>query len=66
MNKPTRSFLNLTWVGWLNFIILQWFLIRLAYGDKWRLIFWVPPLCGWLPGDSPLYNNAVKHFRWPR
>jgi hypothetical protein len=37
------------WLGWLNFFILRWFFIRLAYevccGNrliKWSIIFCVP------------------------
>lgn len=26
-----RRFRGLTWVGWLNFLLLRWFLVRLAY-----------------------------------
>jgi len=50
-----KTFLGLSWVGWLNFLILQWFCVRLAYientetkeveGYKW--IKGVAPLTGW-------------------
>lgn len=28
---PLRRFLGLTWVGWLNMLVLQWFCVRLVY-----------------------------------
>ena len=30
MRKPSRRFLGLTWLGWLNFLIVQWFFVRVA------------------------------------
>lgn len=30
MGYPERRFLGLTWVGWLNFLLLQWFGVRLG------------------------------------
>ena len=47
MKYPKRKFLGKTWVGWLNILILQWFFIRLAYGDKWRILKWIYPMTGW-------------------
>ena len=48
---------NMTWLGYLNFIILQWFCIRLARTGKiidgefnqegWKIIKYVFPLTGW-------------------
>lgn len=28
---PLRRFRGLTWVGWLNYLVLRWFLLRLIY-----------------------------------
>ena len=47
MQNPKRVFLGKTWVGWLNIMILQWFFIRLGYGEKWRLLRWIVPCTGW-------------------
>ena len=41
----------MTPVGWLNFLILQWFGVRLAYIRDWKrpvgLLVGVVPLTGW-------------------
>lgn len=43
----------MTWLGFLNFLVLQWFGIRLARlveNDRqvgWKLIKWIVPLTGW-------------------
>ena len=55
-----KYFLGLTWVGWFNFIILQWFFVRLFYtindddtlGD-FGLMFFVFPLSGWWWSYNP-------------
>ncbi len=54
--------MKLSWLGLLNFIILQWFFIRLAKikwindsydmkyrkdGKNYRLLKWIVPLTGW-------------------
>jgi len=49
--------MKLTWVGYLNMFVLQWFFIRLAYhveiDDPEQLKFdffiikWVVPMTGW-------------------
>ena len=50
--RPARV-LGLSWVGWLNFILLQWVGIRLAYVvdgrriTRWYLLRWIVPLTGW-------------------
>ena len=31
LRGPMRRFLGLTWVGWLNRLVLRWFFVRLAY-----------------------------------
>lgn len=30
-NGPLRRWRGLTWVGWLNFLVLRWFLFRVYY-----------------------------------
>lgn len=30
-NGPLRRWRGLTWVGWLNFLALRWFLVRIVY-----------------------------------
>jgi hypothetical protein len=47
MRNPQKFFLGKTWVGWLNRIILQWFFVRLGYGNQWRLMWGIVPLTGW-------------------
>lgn len=62
MRKPERKFLGLTWVGWLNFVVLQWFGIRYALivtsedttvylPDREIVVGWglcrCPPLTNW-------------------
>jgi len=31
MKKPKKLLYGRTWLGWLNFLLLRWFFIRLAY-----------------------------------
>jgi len=46
---------NMTWLGILNYYILQWFFIRLAKVvdtktgkiEKWFILKWVFPFSGW-------------------
>lgn len=47
---PMRRVLGLTWVGWLNRLILRWFCIRLHYVvetdntiSRWGVTRWVWP-----------------------
>lgn len=47
MINPKRKFLGFTWVGWLNILLFQWLFVRLAYGDRWRVLKWILPLTGW-------------------
>ena len=54
MNYPDRRFLSLTWVGWLNFLLVQWLCVRIAgridHSGKfagWGLRGPVLPLSGW-------------------
>jgi len=34
MNAPVKKWRGLTWVGWINLLLLRWFCIRLAYELK--------------------------------
>lgn len=45
---------DLTWVGWLNFLVLQWLCFRLGRERdtvgrhlRWMTVRWVLPLTGW-------------------
>jgi hypothetical protein len=31
VKAPTRRLFGLTWVGWLNYLLLRWFFVRLSY-----------------------------------
>ena len=65
MDKWYKGF---TWLGYLNFIILQWFFIRLAksyeikdngfrYKDyKFKILKFIIPLTGWW--------NDYKYLSW--
>jgi len=61
MRYPTRKLFGFTWVGWLNFLLAQWFWLRLQ-GEvdedsdhcQWQVIAPVAPLTGW-----------KKHSYWP-
>lgn len=54
-----RRFLGFTWIGWLNFLLLQWFGVRLMWwfmrADDKRigLLFPVVPLTGWWTDFRP-------------
>lgn len=54
MRPPRRRLLGLTWVGWLNFLVLRWLLVRLAYNSEpgrpveWSLLRWYRPI-PWSP-----------------
>jgi len=67
--KDTTRWLG--WCGWLNFLLLQWFFVRLAHSYRevrsadgvptfvpngFVLLRWIVPLTGW--SDKP--------FRWVR
>lgn len=48
---PMRRFLGLTWVGWLNYLVLRWLFVRLAYTVEpdntvsgYKLLRWYWPL----------------------
>lgn len=45
-----------TWVGWLNFLVLQWFFVRLARGS------WTPPSYG---DDYGHYQYSWITRVWP-
>ena len=44
---------KMTWLGWLNFFILQWFFVRLMAGRTvhgltyWKWIYFIVPITGW-------------------
>ena len=49
-----KKFLGHSWLGWLNYLILQWFFLRfteILYKDdshmKWSFLWGVVPLSGW-------------------
>lgn len=54
INYPKKKLFGKTWVGWLNFLLIQWFFIRIQ-GEvntdytqtKWSILHWVVPLSGW-------------------
>jgi hypothetical protein len=53
--KKMKKFLGLSWLGWLNFLVVQWFCVRIArqYDAEtntaigWGLVYFVLPLTGW-------------------
>lgn len=64
MKMPTKKVLGHSWLGALNYFILQWFFVRLACTVKhgqdeiiaWQILVPVLPLSGW-----------SGHFTvWPR
>lgn len=36
MKAPQKVFFDHTWVGWLNFLLLRWFFIRLCFAVMWK------------------------------
>lgn len=69
MKYPHRYFLGLTWMGWLNFGVLQWLCVRLqgSFDDETRVIeAWqirfALPLTGWwsdyVPGNC--YTTLLR------
>lgn len=70
-----RKFLGLTWLGWLNFVIIQWFFIRIGEyvtidietkdnittDNTFCIIYFVLPLTGWWSDYFPKTNNF-----WPK
>jgi hypothetical protein len=57
VKNPSKYFFGLTWLGWLNMLLLQLLGLRLAYGDRWRLIYGVLPLVGWFG------KWGLKHYQ---
>lgn len=54
LRYPTARVLGFSWVGWLNFLVLQWLCVRLQGevdlddgATKWAFIGPVLPLTGW-------------------
>lgn len=66
IENPTKELFGLTWVGWLNAMILQWLGMRLGYGDRWRVILGVWPLTGWFKNGSKHYARACRKRSWPK
>lgn len=61
MKYPKKVLFGKTWIGWLNYILLQWLFIRLEgtqyyYIDRyyltWRIRF-CRPLTGWKTSYVP-------------
>lgn len=58
--NPFRS-----WLGALNFLVLQWLFVRLVETvdeetgahEKWELIGFVVPMTGW-------WTSYIKFWRW--
>ena len=56
-----------SWLGALNFLVLQWFFVRLAYVSNddtkqllyWKVLFPVVPLIGW-DFTLPIKAKAIK------
>lgn len=50
MASNMRRVGGLTWVGWLNFILLRWFFVRLSYAveddarGRFSIVRWVWPI----------------------
>lgn len=57
----------MTWLGWLNYYILQWFFFRLAREydntdkplNKFSIFFPIVPMSGW---EDTWLSNKVKQF----
>ncbi|WP_316348495.1 hypothetical protein [Desulfuromonas acetoxidans] len=75
MKSPEVKFLGLTWVGWLNVVILQFLFVRLGYGasGQWQLLKGILPLTGWwsdyiyLKSFVPFFYEQVSpqsNTRW--
>ena len=60
MKNPTKKIFGKTWVGMLNIVILQWFFIRLSYGDNWRILYWILPITGWFSNYVYLNKRDSK------
>ena len=66
-----------SWLGWLNFFVLQWFFVRLQevgrteWGkwvhERWELLLWPVPLSGWWTRYLYVYRGAVarRHKQEP-
>lgn len=80
MNYPTKTFWGLTWVGWLNTLLLQWLFVRLQgvideidrpsggrliVRNYWTLIFPVVPLTGWWSDYVPKRHREIWLGRRP-
>jgi hypothetical protein len=74
MNAPHRRLFGLTWVGWLNFLVLRWFFVRIAYEVDQRIGTYLTsaPKGGWAtieidPSKSKIEPPFVSRWylaRW--
>ena len=61
----------MTWLGKLNYLVLQWFWVRLAkaYDDGedvgWKLLIGVVPMTGWGGGYIPKSPKSLWLRRAP-
>lgn len=53
-----KKYFGHTWLGWLNYIVFQWFCVRLTevvdynvlgeeINSRWEFTYWIVPLSGW-------------------
>ena len=50
IQPPMKTLFGKTWVGWLNVLIIQFFFVRLSYGEtptQWGLLRGIVPCTGW-------------------
>lgn len=66
-----RRFLGLSWMGWLNVFIIQWFFIRLAryYTDDteeqgYMIVKWIVPMTGWSFSPWKRYKFIGSTLCW--
>lgn len=60
-----------SWLGWLNFFLLQWFFLRLqeVLEDdgkthvRWQVVTGIVPLTGWWSNYVYLWKRKLD-FRW--
>ena len=67
---PKKTLLGFTWVGWINFILLQWFFVRIGYTDglglmsEYGIFKFIVPLTGWWD-CIPLISIPEFDYKWP-
>jgi len=55
-----------TWIGFLNFFLIQWFFIRFLRNEKYQIIgilYFVLPLTGWW---FSYYPQKFKTYTWSK